>query len=383
MRIDERQENLNREKTLEELHKEIRNSKRKFKQSAAMAFVSLVIIIYACIAWFVSNNRVSSTGGQISANGEYLFSLATLKEDSQGIYDGNSEESSTTPLAKALNRYFRADRKDNENNNSEEEKWNYFSNFLNLPNLSPGTTEFKDIKGDNYILGDSEKISLRVNDTSNVSNTKEYDYVGPGSYGQFTFYIIPHKENFEKVTISVSLQPFTLVKVENKDNTGKAVPVNVKENEVLMNMLKGHILLFLGKDTNGDYSDRILPNLKEDGRISFTFDKNRENTEWVKDQAEPITVYWIWPRRFENIKYYGHEDSVFMSNCESYSDLLQWVNDNRGCIVNTLTVDSTLLVPPSDDMTNTQFAQWSTGYNKGDQLIGENIAFFQWIIEAE
>lgn len=59
------------------------------------------------------------------------------------------------------------------------------------------------------------------------------------------------------------------------------------------------------------------------------------------------------------------------------------MNDNRGCIVNTLTVDSTLLVPPSDDMTNTQFAQWSTGYNKGDQLIGENIAFFQWIIEAE
>lgn len=382
MRIDERQENLNEEKTLDGLREEIRNSKKKLRQSVVMAFVALIIIIYACIAWFVSNNRVSSTGGQLSASGEYAFSIATLQEDSPGVYDQNLEESSTTPLAKALNRYFRAERKNDENNN-EEEKWNYFSNFLNLPNLSLGTTEFNDIKGDKYILGDSEGISLRVDDTSNVSNTKEYDYVGPGSYGQFTFYIIPHKENFEKVTISVSLQPFTLVKVENKKETGKAVPVNVNENEVLMNMLQGHILLFLGKDTNGDYSNRILPNLEEDGRISFTFNKDHENTEWVKDQAEPVTVYWIWPRRFENIKYYGQEDCVFMSECKSYFDLLTWVNENREYIVNTLVMNPDSLEPPSSNMTNTQFAQWSTGYNKGDQLIGENIAFFQWIIEAE
>lgn len=60
------------------------------------------------------------------------------------------------------------------------------------------------------------------------------------------------------------------------------------------------------------------------------------------------------------------------------------MNDNREYIVNTkIVLDTKSLADPQTDMTNQQFAQWSVGYNKGDQLIGDNIAFFQWVIEAE
>ena len=57
---------------------------------------------------------------------------------------------------------------------------------------------------------------------------------------------------------------------------------------------------------------------------------------------------------------------------------------NKTYIVNTKVVENINdLANPVENMTNKQFAQWSTGYNKGDQLIGDNIAFFQWVIEAE
>ena len=345
---------------------------------------TIIALVIMGMAWFVANVKVESASASIAASGDYKFYLATLKSDSQqGVYDKNESPSSEGALAKALNKFFRAD-----NNGRDDEEGNHYSSFLDLPNLNEGTTLFTDNNGKEYILGDSDGISLMVNGTSNVNNMEEFEHIGPGSYGKFTFYIIPRVDNLDLVNLSILLQPFTLVRegeASDKKATGKAMRIkNEKDNEVLLNMLQGHILLFTGQDESGDYSNRILPTLENDGSIRFKFIKDKKTTTWVKDKAEPITIYWIWPKRFENIKYVGQEDSVFKTKCQSYIDLLKWVNVNREYIVNTKTVESTeSLEDPQNDMTNQQFAQWSVGYNKGDQLIGDNIAFFQWVIEAE
>ena len=59
--------------------------------------------------------------------------------------------------------------------------------------------------------------------------------------------------------------------------------------------------------------------------------------------------------------------------------VVEWINMNKTFLVNT----TNNLENPMGNLTNQQFAQWSAGYNKGDQLIGDNIAFFQWVIDAE
>lgn len=367
----------------------VKSSMGTFLQTGIVMFATIVTIVALGRAWFVSNSRVEGEAATISAAGSNKFSVATLassESDKQGIYDVNDQGStvSETPLAKALNKFFRADK-----NGRDDDDGNHYTSFVNLPNLIEGTTVFTDKEGKEYILGDSDGISLMVNAESNVNNTQEFEHIGPGSHGKFTFYIIPHIDDLGQVNLSVSMRPFTLERegeASDKKATGRSKIVeNNDENEVLLNMLQGHILLFTGKDNVlGNYENRILPSLEEDGRISFKFEKNRENTTWVKDQAEPVTIYWMWPKRFENIKYCGQEDSVFMSICQSYNDLMNWINDNRGKVVNTKIVqDTSILQDPAEDMTNQQFAQWNTGYNKGDQLIGDNIAFFQWVIEAE
>lgn len=368
-----------------EIHQEAARSMMKtFLATGIFLVATIVALVIMGMAWFVANAKVESASASIAASGEYKFYLATLTKDSKrGVYDENESPSSEGALAKALNKFFRPD-----NNGRDDDKGNYYTSFLNLPNLNVGTNLFTDKDGTEYILGDSDGISLMVNDTSNVNNTEVFEHIGPGSYGKFTFYIIPCVDNLDQVNLSVSLQPFTLVsegEASDKKATGKAMRVkNNTNNEVLLNMLQGHILLFTSQEESGDYSNRILPILENDGSIRFEFIKDRTTTTWVKDKAEPITIYWIWPKRFENIKYPGQEDSVFKTKCQSYTALLTWVNDNRKYIVNTNTVTKPeLLANPMEDMTNQQFAQWSVGYNKGDQLIGDNIAFFQWVIEAE
>lgn len=355
-----------------------------FLRTGAIILAALIVLVFLGIAWFVMNNWVKGESAAISALGENRFSLATLEDDStkQGVYDVNNSVEETSSLAKALSRFFRVDR-----NGRDDDEGNHYKIFRDLPNLVKGTSTFIDKDGKTYILGDSDRISLQVNSESNVNNTEEFEHIGPGSRGKVTFYIIPHVNNWGKVNLSVSLKAFTLERVgdasESKEATGKAVQILPSDkNEVLMKMLQGHILLFTGMDSDGNYSNRTIPKIDNEGRISFSFEKNGET--WKKDQPVPITVYWIWPRRFENIKYCGQEDSVFKSECQSHSDLLDWVNINKGYIVNTNEVtDLSVLVSPKEDMTNAQLSQWSTGYNKGDQLIGENVAYFQWIIEAE
>lgn len=389
MREDEKLNNT--EQQLEEikmLKKSLYEKKEKandfwntFLRTGAIILAALIVLVFLGIAWFVMNNWVKGESAAISALGENRFSLATLIDEpatKQGVYDVSVNDESA--LAKALNKFWRADR-----NGRDDDQGNHYTSFLDLPNLVKGTSTFTDKDGNTYILGDSEGISLQVNSGSNVNNTEEFEHIGPGSRGKVTFYIIPNMNNLGKVNISVSLKVFTLERegdaAENRA-TGRAVPIEKNGNEVLMNMLKGHILLFTGMDENGNYSDREIPEIDDEGRISFQFEKNGEN--WEKDQPVPITVYWIWPRRFENIKFCGQEDSVFKSECESHSHLLQWMDENRVCVVNTNEIsDTASLKNPSEDMTNADFAQWSTGYNKGDQLIGENVAFFQWMIEAK
>ena len=289
----------------------------------------------------------------IAANNGQRFYLATKKEDSQGVYDNNS--STNSKLQEALKHFKRI--------SSET--------VQELPQFQIGTTTITGSDNIEYIVGDADGISLMVNSTSNVKNTTQNEYVGPGSKGEMTFYIIPTVAGDNQVNITVSLAAYQLSKPDNGEVTAQLV-----NNGQLSKILCGHILLFQGKDAQGNYVNQIEPALGEDGTIRFTFTK-KDN--WVINQPIEITLYWIWPYRFENLVYPGQPDSVFKTSGDVQNGFLDWVNAHKQNIA--YTNDS--LNDANADMSNSDFAKWSSGYNRGDQLIGDTIAYFVWTIHAE
>lgn len=335
-----------------------------------LCFVAFFTIVVTTAAWFVNNTNVSGGGANVTATDGIRFLLATKQEDAQGIYDVNqsvehTENSSASPLAKVLKEFYRTD------------NGTRFSSFQNLPSLTAGT-EIINIGGYNYVIGNDDGISLRVNDTSNLNNYGDKEFIEPGTAGSFTFYIIPKVDNLDDVNISVCLKLYRIVN-EGISSVGKAEYIEYSEQKMMLfNMFKGHLLLF--KDiSDGSYVNRICPDTDND-EIIYKFTASGQTME--KGKAYPVTVYWNWPKRLENILYSGNEDSLFPSECEEKSKLITWINLHKNCFVNSKSVDIGNLGDLSSNMSNKQFSLWNNGYNRGDQLIGNNVAYFEWVIEA-
>lgn len=336
----------------------MKSSMGTFFRTGAVLFAAVVAIVALARAWFANNTTVNGTGIAVTVNNEPSFYLATLKEDyHQGIYD----DSGNNNLANALKTFQRIDDD---------------ATINNLPIFQVGTKEVE-FGGKKYIVGTDDGISLMVNDTSDVNNADEGGFVGPGSKGEVSFYIIPIQKELNQVKLSLSLSAYKLVFENNK-----TVDAQLESNDTLRNILRGHILLFRAKDENGNYTGQITPILGENGNISYQF--NVEDG-LKKDQPVKITLYWIWPYRFEKIVYTGQSGSVFHDDeGSSYVDFLDWVNANRECIVYLQESHGiSSLESASAGMSNAGLAEWSAGYNRGDQLIGDSVAYFVWTINAE
>ena len=324
-----------------------------FLKTGVIMAAALIVILAISIAWFVSNINVKGADISLSTNNNQRFYLATKKDDSQGVYDNNSQTNSNLP-----------------------EALRYFQRIVDetiqgLPQFQVGETTVTGSDNIEYIVGDADGISLMVNSTSNVNNTTKNAYVGPGSKGEMTFYIIPTIAGNNQVYITVSLAAYQL----SEPNNGEVV-AQLAADEQLRKILCGHMLLFQGKDEQGNYTNQINPVLGEDGIIRFTFKKT---AEWVINQPIEITLYWIWPYRFENLVYPGQSDSVFQTSGDAQTEFLKWVNLHKQNIAYR-TED---LSDASAEMSNSDFSKWSSGYNRGDQLIGDTVAYFIWTIRTE
>ena len=335
------------------MKKETKDLYASLGRSLFLCFVALFAIVTATVAWFASNTNVQSSNTPVSANDDTRFYLATKARDQQGIYDDSQANSN---LQEAL-RYFKRI-KDQET-------------VGGLPQFQIGTTIITGSDNIEYIVGDADNISLRVNSKSNVNNTAQNDYVGPGSKGEITFFIIPNVAGENTLNITVSLAAYGLSEPNNGEVTAQLV-----NNDQLSKILCGHMLLFREKDEQGKYASQIKPTLGEDGSIQFRFTKE---DNWAVNQPIEITLYWIWPYRFENLIYPGQPNSVFKTSGEAQNKFLSWANHHQDYIV----YPSAELADAGAEMSNSDFAKWSSGYNRGDQLIGDNVAYFVLTIQAE
>lgn len=359
---NKKKEELTPEEYRKKAQDQIEHYKQQWKvflRTGIFVLVALVAIIIACIAWFVSNNRVTGSTGTIQAVGSEFDLAATGTSKNKGVHDG-------------------------------------------LLNAQPGTD--KKLSNVDYASTDDEHTSITwaITENSNVNNKTETG-INPGSSGSLTFYIISHKDGKLSVTLNLTLIGYSGTENAQKPDDLTEVGKNIQQ------LLEGHILLFAGYDakTNSyqnwisDDAGKWNVNLgTENNNISLSRDE-QGNIIWsaenaAKDTAYPVTLYWIWPEILSSYlvtdqQYTGNRPILFKTESDLPGDLYEKMcrtGSNRYFLVTDPKEFSTVVTAARLRQMRMNFnpaiyGNMSVYYNMADQTLGENVRFLKLKLDAQ
>lgn len=292
--------------------------------------LAAIVAIFACLAWFAANNRVSATGSTIGAKAE-RYTLAAAGEGESGAHTGYYERTNDGAVI--------------------------------------GTGEMDDSGKEDPRLDISDAMTVTL--TSNLNN-ETAGSLYPGARGQIAFTVTPHTDNLGDITISLSRV------LKAKGNIYKEADGNLSNDaSTLLSLVKGHLLFFTSCD-NGYYSGRV-----ENGQI--TIEKNKfcigGDTTKPTDQSVPVTLYWVWPEYFQNFVLTGNTNyykNLFVAaEGEDYVALKTDVNKNKATYFYGLPSGTAASDPYTD------VDAYSALYNNADEKIGNEVISIQLRITAQ
>lgn len=346
-RGNRRQEDLE-QLSPEELEEEIKRNKKKAARSLVFMAAAAIAIIALCIAWFVSNTRVSGTLGTISAK---YSGIEIGSEGSAGVHDDYLQQ-----VKRAIS-YLLPESKKRDTSQGGSINWllNEDSNMINYAD------------GKSF---EETKAEFR----------KDYA-MEPGTKGKLDFFIKSHDEGDLSLNFSLDITPYNL----NTDSTPTAVAKSFTE----AGLLSGHILYFLGEEQ----SDKTKYTWIKDGTFKITIPNAQKGKEYN------YSIYWVWPLNLSTVLL-NTGDSFLNGNAVEFDD-----KDPTGKLRNTIVTDmaanpdkyffSSLTGKPLD--TNYEevkaipkihqnsgsetsydqqlFVDLSSYYNQADMKIGAGISF--------
>lgn len=270
----------------EELEKEIENNKRKVARSIIFIAAAAIAFIAICIAWFVSNNRVSGTSGTVSAK---YSGIEIGSEGKAGVHDDLLKT-----IKDGITSYFPEKKEEHDTSQGGSINW-MLSENSNMNNYTDGKS-FEE---------------------TGAAYRKEYA-MEPGTKGQLDFFIKTYEAGDLSLNFSLDISPFH-IGTDNK-------PVNVENKTVEAGLLSGHILYFLGEK-------------QSDEKIAYTWIKNGkfkidiQNAE--KDKKYNYSIYWVWPLNLSTILL-NNGDNFLNGNTVEFDD-----KDSTGTLRNTIVKDMT------------------------------------------
>lgn len=239
---------------------EVKAEWKVFLRTGIIMFAALVAIIIACIAWFVSNNKVTISGTRVQSAGSEFELAAAAKPDSEssaGVYDKLLDVHAGTETSIGNKTFLATD-------------------------------------------GSHTSITWAITNDSNMNNNNTEDGIKPGASGKMTFYIISQKDGPLSVTLDLTLTGYT-----GEETAATSLDLQ-KANEKAQQLLKGHFLLFAGYDSAaysykgwisedaGPWSmtldsEECVLSRNENGKLTWSVQNAK------KDTAYPVTIYWVWP----------------------------------------------------------------------------------------
>lgn len=291
--------------------------------------LAAIVAIFACLAWFAANNRVSATGSTIGAKAA-RYSLTATGEGEPDAHTGYYER-------------------------TDAEKQN--------------TTRLDTTDAMTVTLG------------SNLNN-ESAGSLYPGARGKITFTVKPLVDDLNGVTINLS----RVLKV-----TGNVVVEDGKtltsDAQTLLGLVKGH-LLFFTKCDNGYYSDRVINNQITIPKSKFCEDGKTTNST---KKSVPVTLYWVWPEYFQNFVLTGNTNyykNLFAAAGDAKSDYGALQADMNAHKANYFygtvsSVEAANAPAVSADMSFSDTAICSALYNNADEQIGNKAEYIQLRISAQ
>lgn len=294
--------------------------------------LAAIVAIFACLAWFAANNRVSATGSTIGAKAD-RYTLTAAGEGESGAHVGYYERSERTP----------------------EEKY--------------------------AIDGLDTTDAMTVTLGSNLNN-ESAGSLYPGARGKIEFTVKPHTDNLGDITINLS----RILKA--KGNIYGEADGNLSDDaSTLLSLVKGH-LLFFTSCKNGYYSDRVV-----DSKIEIHKSEFCENGDVTKPTNKPVTInlYWVWPEYFQNFVLTGNTNyykNLFAAAGDAKSDYGALQADMNAHKANYFygtanSVEAANAPAVSADMSFSDTAICSALYNNADEQIGNKVKYIQLRMSAQ
>lgn len=288
--------------------------------------LAAIVAIFACLAWFAANNRVSATGSTIGAKAE-RYTIAAAIDD-----------------APRVGYYERSERTDAEKQN---------------------------------IQGFDTTDAMTVTLGSNLNN-ESAGSLYPGARGKITFTVTPQVSDLNGVTINLSrVLKVTGVGVVEDGNT------LTPDAQTLLGLVKGHLLFFTSCNENGYYSGRAVDSKIDIPKSAFCEKGSNETTEPVE-----VTLYWVWPEYFQNFVLTGNTNyykNLFAAADDNYGSLQADMNKNKTNYFFGAAGDKEAANAPevSADMSSSDAAICSALYNNADEQIGNKVDYIQLRISAQ
>lgn len=289
--------------------------------------LAAIVAIFACLAWFAANNRVSATGSTIGAKAG-RYSLTATGEGEPDAHTGYYER-------------------------TDAEK-------QNITRLD--TTD-----------------AMTVTLESNLNN-ESAGSLYPGARGKITFTVKPLVDDLNGVTINLS----RVLKV-----TGNVVVEDGKtltsDAQTLLGLAKGHLLFFTSCQ-NGYYSGRVVDSKIRIDKSEFCKKGSSETTE-----SKEVSLYWVWPEYFQNFVLTGNTNyykNLFAAAGDAKSDygaLQADMNAHKtnyfyGAANGTSAANAPAV---SSSMSFGDTAICSALYNNADEQIGNKVEYIQLRISAQ
>ena len=273
------------ELSLEELGEKIKKDKKKVVQNTVFIIAAAFALIALCIAWFVSNNRVSGTSGTVSAK---YSGIEIGSEGKDGVHDDLLKT-----IKDGITSYFPEKKEEHDTSQGGSINW-MLSENSNMNNYTDGKS-FKE---------------------TGAEYRKEYA-MEPGTKGKLDFFIKTYEAGNLSLDFSLEISPFFHSETDNK-------PVSVENNTVEAGLLSGHILYFLGEK-------------QSDGKIAYTWIKDGKFQIKIphakKDTKYNYSIYWVWPLNLSTILL-NNGDSFLNENTVEFDD-----KDSTGTLRNTIVTD--------------------------------------------
>lgn len=289
--------------------------------------LAAIVAIFACLAWFAANNRVSATGSTIGAKADRytLTAAGEGKPDAHvGYYERTAEEKHT-------------------------------------------------------IAGLDTADGMTVTLGSNLNN-ETAGSLYPGARGKITFTVKPLVDDLDGVTINLS-------RVLKVANVGVVKDGNTlgPDAQALLGLVRGHVLFFTSCDQNGYYSDRVV-----DSKIEIHKSEFCENGDVTKPTNKSVTInlYWVWPEYFQNFVLTGNTNyykNLFAAETTDYSTLQADMNAHKAnYFYGTVSSVGAANAPAvSSNMSSSDTAICSALYNNADEQIGDKVKYIQLRMSAQ